>query len=405
MTHTCKKCGKVYTDAVPATGHAYDNDCDADCNNGCGLVREGVGHIDEDANNICDVCETELTVPHEHVAGEWEVVTDATIDADGLKVKKCECGEVMEEKVIPRVLVIKNQTLALQSNISIVFRVDPVYFTKHGYENPVVTFTFLGVEYPVTEYTVNSSGLYEYAFNVVAPHQMKEMVYAVLTAEYEGETYTSATKEYSIYTYCNNQITKNSANASYKKLMALLVDILNYGAAAQTYQNYKVTDLANAELTAAQKALGNQEVIEYVDKKELKADLVDGALADIKVVGLTLQDSVVVNFKFELLNGATKDGLVAVFKGAGKTWTVDAEDFVYEASSKRWIINFNGLNPAQMRETFTVHLEKDGVIVSDTATYSVESYGASSTAQNNAKLLALVEAMVRYGRSAKGYLG
>ena len=234
---------------------------------------------------------------------------------------------------------------------------------------------------------------------------MKEMVYAVLTAEYEGETYTSATKEYSIYTYCNNQITKNSANASYKKLMALLVDILNYGSAAQTYQNYKVTDLANAELTAAQKALGNQEVIQYVDKKELKADLVDGALADIKVVGLTLQDSVVVNFKFELLNGATKDGLVAVFKGAGKTWTVDAEDFVYEASSKRWIINFNGLNPAQMRETFTVHLEKDGVIVSDTATYSVESYGASSTAQGNAKLLALVEAMVRYGRSAKNYLG
>jgi hypothetical protein len=340
-----------------------------------------------------------------HKYSDWITQTAATVDADGLKYKVCsDCGARIE-KVIPRILNFKNKTLSLQSNISIIFRVDPVYFTKHGYSNPVVTFNFLGVDYPVTEYTVNASGLYEYAFNVVAPHQMKEMVYATFSAEYEGEVYTSAAQEYSIYTYCNNQITKNSANAAYAKVMALLVDILNYGAAAQTYQNYKVTDLANAELTDAQKALGNQDVITYTDEKMLQNALVDGALADIKVVGLTLQDSVVMNFKFELLNGAAKDGLVAVITAAGRTWEIEASEFVYESSSKRWIINFNGLNPAQMREKVSICLKKDGVIVSDTATYSVESYGLSSAAQGNAKLAALVEAMARYGRSAKAYNG
>jgi hypothetical protein len=234
---------------------------------------------------------------------------------------------------------------------------------------------------------------------------MKEMVYATVSAEYEGVVYTSAAQEYSIYTYCNNQITKNSANAAYKKVMALLVDILNYGAAAQTYQGYNTNNLANAELTDAQKALGNQEVISYADEKQLKDELVEGAIADIKVAGLTLQDSVVMNFKFELLNGAAKDGLVAVVTAAGKTWEIEASEFTYEATSGRWVINFNGLNPAQMREKVSVHLEKDGVIVSDTATYSVESYGLSSAAKGDARLAALVEAMAKYGRSAKAYNG
>ena len=187
--------------------------------------------------------------------------------------------------------------------------------------------------------------------------------------------------------------------------MALLVDILNYGAAAQTYQGYNTNNLANAELTAAQKALGNQDVITYTDEKQLKHEIPANGIAEIKVVGITLQDSVVMNFKFELLNGATKDGHVAVITAAGKTWEIEASEFTYESSSKRWVINFNGLNPAQMREKVSICLKKDGVIVSDTATYSVESYGLSSAAQGSAKLAALVEAMARYGRSAKAYNG
>ena len=58
-----------------------------------------------------------------------------------------------------------------------------------------------------------------------------------------------------------------------------------------------------------------------------------------------------------------------------------------------------------MKERILATLYKDGVIVSDTATYSVESNGLSSAAQGSAKLAALIEAMARYGRSAKAYNG
>jgi hypothetical protein len=339
-----------------------------------------------------------------HKAGDWEVVTEATTTADGLKVQKCSvCGETLEEKVIPRVLVIKNQTLSLESNISILFRVDPTYFTANGYTNPVMIFTFNDEEFRVTDFVVNSKGLNEYTFSEAAPHQMKMTVTAVISAEYEGEVYYSAPVEYSIFEYCNKQINKYWENPDAAKTVALLVDILNYGAAAQIYvQSGDVAPeaLANAELTDAQKAIGYQGDIEYVSEKDMNKNPIEGGIADMKSVGLTLQDSVTMNIKFELFEGQSLEGVTAVVKAAGLTWEIDSSEFYL--SGNRWVIDFKGLNPAQMREAVQVTLYKDGVVVSDTAQYSVETYGTSNI--SNAYLADLVEAMSKYGRSAYAYL-
>ena len=187
----------------------------------------------------------------------------------------------------------------------------------------------------------------------------------------------------------------------------MLVDILNYGAAAQNFVGYKTDNLANAELTDVQKALGNQETITYKDEKALSLNPIEGAIVDFKSVGLALQDSVIMNFKFALASGATTDGLKAVITAADKTWTIDAKDFGYEVGSSgpRYIISFKGLNPAQMREVVTVKVYNGDTVVSDTATYSVESYGLSSNINTVKNLAPLVEAMARYGRSAKAYIG
>ena len=57
-----------------------------------------------------------------------------------------------------------------------------------------------------------------------------------------------------------------------------------------------------------------------------------------------------------------------------------------------------------MKEVITVKIVKDGEVVSDTATYSIESYGLTKSIQSSAKIMGLVEAMVRYGRSAAASL-
>ena len=39
-TYTCTVCGTTKNEPVDAAGHAYDSDCDTECNNGCGTTRE-----------------------------------------------------------------------------------------------------------------------------------------------------------------------------------------------------------------------------------------------------------------------------------------------------------------------------------------------------------------------------
>ena len=47
------------TEEVNALGHAYDNVCDTTCNT-CGEERTPADHVDEDENNTCDICGSEI---------------------------------------------------------------------------------------------------------------------------------------------------------------------------------------------------------------------------------------------------------------------------------------------------------------------------------------------------------
>ena len=57
----CSVCSKTLTaqTEIAATGHKYDNACDADCNT-CGDVRTPAEHLDADGDYACDTCGTEL---------------------------------------------------------------------------------------------------------------------------------------------------------------------------------------------------------------------------------------------------------------------------------------------------------------------------------------------------------
>ena len=78
-TYTCSVCGDSYIEAIAATGnHAYDNDCDSDCNT-CGSVRVVLHRYSNDFDVDCDDCGAvrEVVIPisfggnstHENVSG------------------------------------------------------------------------------------------------------------------------------------------------------------------------------------------------------------------------------------------------------------------------------------------------------------------------------------------------
>ena len=116
----CSVCNEVLVaqTVIEAKGHAWDNDCDTTCNNGCGETREP-SHTEEivegkDATCIetgltdgvkCSVCGTVLTAQEvipvvAHNYGEWVQTTAPTCTTAGLNTATCTvCGDTKEESV------------------------------------------------------------------------------------------------------------------------------------------------------------------------------------------------------------------------------------------------------------------------------------------------------------------
>ena len=113
--------------------------------------------------------------------------------------------------------------------------------------------TVANAESNVRGATYNSStGMYIISTNGIPAKKLGDTVYMKLYIQLENGDYVySKLFSYSPKTYALNQLN----NSSDVKLKRLMVAMLNYAAAAQTYFSYKPYDLANRSLTAAQKSI------------------------------------------------------------------------------------------------------------------------------------------------------
>ena len=101
ITYTCGKCGRSYTETIPAAGHKAgealrENIVDATCTEG--------GSYDTVVR--CTVCSAELSretvaVPAAgHSWNEWEITTAPGCETEGVKTSTCTvCGEKRTEKI------------------------------------------------------------------------------------------------------------------------------------------------------------------------------------------------------------------------------------------------------------------------------------------------------------------
>jgi hypothetical protein len=99
---------------------------------------------------------------------------------------------------------------------------------------------------------VESNGWYLNTTTGIAAKEMGDTrYYAAYVKLNDGSYIYSGVYDYSPKKYAMNMLGRESTSEKQKDLC---VAMLNYGAAAQSYFNYKVSDLMNAGLTAAQKA-------------------------------------------------------------------------------------------------------------------------------------------------------
>ena len=344
----------------------------------------------------------------DHTFGEWITDKAATETEKGSKHRECACGE-KETKAIPQTLKFATAALTLQSNIEINFKVNAAMFSTYGYTEPYAVFTFYdedgnAEETTVTEYRIeDGTGRYLFDFKNIAPNRINDTVEGVLYAKYEGEWYESATVTYSAATYCYRQL-NNATVASdniYAEFRTMIVDLLNYATAAQIHTGYRVNELANANLTATQASWGTTDSRELKNDQDAFYKTIENQAAAWKSAGLNLKEAVVIRLKLETTN---PEGLSVKIVGKYNEWEITADKFdpvIGEAN--RYYVYFDSLDASQMSEKVYATIYKDGVPVSNTLQYTIETYAAKNAVAGTT-LGDLLIAMMRYGDAAYKYV-
>ncbi len=224
-------------------------------------------------------------------------------------------------------------------------------------------------------------------------------------------------RDYSVVRYAMNMLARDVG----KELKTLLVDMVNYGAEAQKYFGYNTANLANAGFEAYQSyaTTAQPNMVSCTDKdspNEL-APMPEGVteyLTQVVGASLILEDKVKVNIFVNMTDAEGNSVIGRTLKVAytdiyGNTVVKDlaiTSDCPVQ-NGKYYSLTFDMLNATEMRTPFmTWIVGENGERISNTMTYSIESYGAKAMGGTTAaqlKLQPLVIAMMKYGDSAAAY--
>ena len=286
-------------------------------------------------------------------------------------------------------LEIKNASITLNNNIDINLKLKPDAFVAGYYTDPTITLTLNG-----RETTLSADENYVFTLKDIGPDELGDDITAVVSAKHDRETVTTEPLSYSVKDYLMTLLDMDDISDAYKKVA---VDLLNYGAAAQQYTGHKTDALVNADLSAAQQALGTSAMPSLsAGGKGLTVYSNIYSEATWYAAGLNLGDSITVKFMFYAEN---IEGLTARFKFMGKTYDVGSDKFV-ELEENIYAVFFDGVLANQMREIVEATFYKNGTVASQTASYSVEAYANVKSTDSDTKLANLVIAMMKYGDSA-----
>lgn len=327
--------------------------------------------------------------------------------------------ETPADRITDDSLCFKQASLTLSSDISINFYVSDSVL--EGWEAPYVLFSkavydaegsITGYrQEKVSAYTAKTSGdeaYHVFTFSGINATEMGSEITATLYASKDGVEYEGKTVTYSVLQYANNMLAKSDDAA----LRTMLVDLLNYGAEAQTYFGYNTANLVNAGLTDEQKAYATQTAPELTTCKGMTKH--DGATVSFKSVSLVLKEKVTLNYYLDLTdyNGNINDLYLRVTytdaNGTAQERVIDGSEFVnrlYTDGAYYYAANFSGLNATQMRTVCTAEVfsKISDERVSHTVTYSIESYAYSKASGTDQALIELLDAMMKYGDSASSF--
>jgi len=399
----------IYEEIIPANGHSYE-----------AVVTDPTCAEDGFTTHTCTVCGDSYTdTPTDALGHDYHASskTEGTVSFTQYDCSRCD--DYYREDYSNTALKFKQASVTLSSDFSINFYIrdtvlagfsDPyVVFKKAMYDASGNIVDYETVE--VTEYTRGTStdgvACHIFQFAGINSAEMGSNVSATLYASKDGIDYTGKTVEYSVVKYATNMLGKTTD----AKLRTLLVDLLNYGAQAQTYFGYNTANPANKDLNEEQKAYATSVSPSLSSCRRTASN--PGATISFKTATLVLENKVTVNYYLNLKNytGSVDDlyAVVTYKDHLGKEWDcrIDSEDFDYKpySGSNYYVVNFDELNAMQMRTpcTLTLYSKTTDECVSSTLYYSIESYAYSMQSSSNKALVSLIDMMMKYGDATAAY--
>lgn len=253
------------------------------------------------------------------------------------------------------------------------------------------------------EYAIDGTLYYRFDYKEVSAKEIGDTLTASLGFTKDEREYNGKVDEYSLKRYAEERLAA-SANESFKRL---LVDLLNYGTAAQSYFEYKTDKPVNADLTEEQKALslgkynGITKVVSDEDTGVYEAEI---TRKNIKF-GNRIELLVATSFGIDSdLSGVKLKVVYITASGEEGVETIDGADFVYRTDVNSYTAYFNGLKASEFRSVLFLTLVRGDEAISATVKYSLDTYAANRLeASTDEKYKELLKKTLIYSDSAKNY--
>ena len=310
----------------------------------------------------------------------------------------------LTEGYVDSLLNIKQVSITLDSDISLVYLVDPAVLER--YQNATIVYrdasgTVQGASGLSKELTKTVNGkTYLYGeFTGIAAKEMTKDITATLEGTSDGGMTKCYSKAYttSVADYAKRLIAMDGTS---KVLKTLLVDLVNYGASAQTYFGYNTSDLANADFDDYQT---------YASAKHSLTGFTNSGSSvtnsgNVKISGRTLvlenRVGIAVIVDTSEYEGDVADITINV-SGTGVSDIISGQDLKPYGTNKYYGVTYEIL-PTKMDETYTFAVQVNGE-ESARMTYGISAYAYNMRNNSNTKLVALLQDIMEYGNSALNY--
>ena len=396
----CAVCGKtlVEQETIPALGHSYEETVTKEAT--CGAEGE------KTLTCACGDTYTEaIPATGEHTPGdpveENRVESSTTTAGKYDSVVYCTiCGEEISRQSIELPLVknpFKGITMSLESNLSMNFVVDPNNLNGTGHY-AIITRKYSDgsmddvIRIDQSDWIV-AKGYPQYKQFSYTKLAAKEMCDELFVEIYTASDFLVASYNDSIRAYATRCIENYSKPGKFdSERLAMYVDLLNYGAAAQVKFTYNTGDLANKNLTSTQQSYATPAV----------TDVANVHLKGNGYAGSTLALKSEIQFNFVFKKSVVTQDMYAVItyishNGVEKTRTIEGADFD-EYNSSHWQVTALGLALADGQQVITCTIyDADGNVFS-VSQDSIECYASRDNGKND-----LYTKILKATRSAYNY--